>query len=643
MRLAPLVFLAACLLVLLPGLDRIGFTDEREARDAQVARELIESREALTPLLGHEPLFDKPVLAYATDAAAALVTRGEPGSPRRARLARVAVALVLALLTFSIGARHFGVRAGWSAAAALVTMLALPHAARTDGTQLLGTFFGWVGAAGFADALFGRARGRDLRLVVDLGALAAAAVIAGPLPALWPLGALALYTALARHPGGARDARPLAGAVLVVGLALPWYGAMTDRHGVAFLAHAPFFPYASGASGPWYSGVLVALSFLAVGTFPWGALVPEAIRHAAQSWRRPHPPLAPGVAILPGDPGARERREESAAHFFVACLVAACVPMALYPGPPLTAALPALPAAALLCGRFVDHLAESPARLAAALARATLMLAFTGAVAGVLFALMATRVTEAAPGLRLLGAVTFATAWLPFLAQLAGRRRLAATLFALPLALGSPVVALRVLPAMEDYLSARSIAAALDAAAPERAPLVLDEPPPPSLRLYSRHVLAVAPRPSRCRSTSGARPTRWCTRRSARRASTRWRAATTGPSRSCCARPRWCWRACTRAARRHPTPGVEPRGEPRGRAQRPGAMGAAAAGGASSKPVPRKLCGIMKTRNIRIEAVSTHGLGREKRCTAIAATIHPASAMSVLLSVMSPPSGHPLQ
>ncbi len=493
MRLARLVFVVSCLLVLFTGLDLIGFTDEREARDAEVAREMIGAQEVLTPLLGHEPLFDKPALAYAPEVVGALFTPGVPGSPRGVRLWRAGLALALALLTFSIGASHFGARAGWSAAVALVTMLALPHAARTDGAQLLGTFLGWVGAAGFADALFGRARGRDLRLVVTWGALAAAFVVAGPLPALWPLGALALYVALARHPGGTRAVRPLAGVALIAGLALPWYGAMFALHGGGFLAHATFFPYGAGTHGTWYSAAVVAMSFVAVGAFPWAALVPEALRHAAYGWRRPHPPLVPGAEPLPGDPLARERREESAAHFFVACLVMSSVPLALYPGPPLTAALPALPAAALLCGRFVDHLTEAPERLAAALGRATLMLACTGTVAGLLFAVMATRVPDAAAGLRLLGALTFATTWLPFLAQLAGRRRLAAALIALPVALGAPVAALRVLPAIEDYLSARSVAAALDAAAPERAPLVLDEPPPPSLRLYSRHVLAVAP------------------------------------------------------------------------------------------------------------------------------------------------------
>jgi 4-amino-4-deoxy-L-arabinose transferase-like glycosyltransferase len=491
MRLAPLVFVLSCALVLFTGLDRPGFTDVREARDAQVARELLAGHDGLAPTLGGEPLADKPVLAYAPDVM--LARHGHDATPFAIRLTRAALALALALLTYSVGARHFGPRAGWSAAAALVTTFGLAHAVRTDTTQLLATTLGWVGAAGFADALSGRPRGRGARLVVAWGALAVTAAVAGPLPALWPLGALALHATFARPLEGTRTAHPARGVPLLLAFALPWYGALVMRHGTAALAHAAWYPYGAGTPGPWFGGALAAVSLAAVGAFPWGALLPEALRHAGRGWRHGHAPLPVGLAPLPGDPVARERREESAAHFLVACLLAASVPLALYPGPPLTAALPLLPAAALLCGRFLDHLAESPAPLAGPLGRATLMLAATGSVAALLFAALATRLPAATRELHLLAALTFATAWLPFLARLAGRPRLAALLFALPVALGAPVAALRVLPALEDTLNARAVAEALDATAPAGATLVLDEAPPPSLRLYAHHPLAHVP------------------------------------------------------------------------------------------------------------------------------------------------------
>jgi 4-amino-4-deoxy-L-arabinose transferase-like glycosyltransferase len=484
MRFAPLVLAALCLVVLFLGLDRIGFLDVREARDAQVARELIRNREVLTPIFGTEKLMEKPVIAYAPEALAVYLGTGDPVDSRRWR---AAVAVALLLLTITFGARHFGTRTGWLAAGVLVTSLGLPLAARTDGTQLLGTLFGWVGCAGFADLLFGRERGRALRLVVTYGALTAALLIAGPLPALWPLGALALHLALARTPDAWRRAQPLAGLAIMAGVALPWYGAMIERYGTFFLAHAPFFPYAVETRGAWFAGPVLAISFFVVGFFPWSALLPGAALHAGTWWRpgsRPLLRIGDAGPELAGAPLERERREEGAVHFLIACLFAGLAPIVVYPGPPLPAALPALPAAALLCARYLDHLFEADAPLARSLTRAVQMLAITGSAGALLLTVMASRVREASPDLRLLGTVLFVSSWLPFMANFAGRRRLAGLLMALPVLAGTPVVALRVLPAMEAYLNTRVVAETMDAVSPPHAALVLVEPAPPSLRLY---------------------------------------------------------------------------------------------------------------------------------------------------------------
>ena len=501
MRFAPLVLLALAALVLFVGLDRVGFTDMREARDAQVTRELVAIGEFLSPVYAREAHFEKPLLAYAPDV---MIHVLPPELPFRSRTARAVLGALLLLVVASIGAQHFGSRAGWSAALVLASTLALPLAVRTDGTQMLGTLLGWVGLGGLADAMFGRREGRNLRLVAAYLALAAALLVAGPLPALWPLGGLLLYVRLARPPEGARPARPLAGLILMVGLALPWYGAMIERYGATFLAHVPFFPYAVEQRGPWFAGPLLALSLLVMGFFPWSALLPEATLHAATWWRftrrREGTPRAgsaaestAGDASLHPDSVERERREEDVAHFFVAAMIAALAPVAIYPGPPLPAVLPALPAAALLAGRLIDHLFEDPARLARPMGRAALMLALVGSALALLLAIAAPRVGGAAPQLRLVAAVAFGTSWLPFLARLRGRLRLSAMLMMLPVALGAPIVTLRLLPAMADYLNAQAVAEAMNGASPPLAPLAQVEPELPSLRLYCRRNLVDVP------------------------------------------------------------------------------------------------------------------------------------------------------
>lgn len=526
-RFAPLVLAAVCVLVFFTGLGGLGLIDVREARDAEVARELVDGAEVLTPIFAHEPFFEKPILAYAPEVAARLLS---PSFDLRSRWIRAAAAVMLILLTASIGGQHFGARAGWFSALVLATTLGMPLAARTDGAQVFASLLGWLGAATLADALFGRSAGRELRLVVGYGALAAALVVTGPAPALWPFGAVAFYLRLVGDRQAWRRLQPLAGLVLMLGVAMPWYGAMIERHGTGFVARVPFFPYALEHRQAWYAGPVFTLSFLVLGFFPWCALLPNAILHAAARWLAPRaavprgpvlsgsaPPAstpearsagdvspdlpppnvevaarAPRLGVAPQGPLARERHEGSAAHFFVACLVASLVPIVVYPGPPLPSVLPALPAAALLCGRFLDHLFEDSTRVSALLTRSVLMLALLGTALAVLAAAAAPRMAGSAPDVRRVGTLLFATSWLPLLAQLVKRPRLAASLMVLPVALGAPLVALQLLPGLEGFLGTRPVAEALNMASPERAPLVLLEPAPPSLRLYARRNFVVA-------------------------------------------------------------------------------------------------------------------------------------------------------
>jgi len=325
--------------------------------------------------------------------------------------------------------------------------------------------------------------------VIAYGALACAAVVCGPLAALWPLAAAAIYHALTRRPGAWSALRPGPGLLVVAGLALPWYGAAFERHRWAFVAHAPAFPYGVAPPGPWYAGPLLVVSFVVVGFFPWSALLPGALRHAAVWWT---PRVAAGAPPPGPAPVARELGHEHAAHWFLACALGALVPLLAYPRAPLSAVLPALPALAALCGRLLDHLIEDQHRTAPAVFLGAQMLSLTGTVASLLLVVVAGRMGAAGPAMRVLATVVFATCWLPMLAAYAGRFRLAALLMLAPVAVGTPVALTRVAPAAEGYLSARPVAAAIARTVPERAPIVLFDDPPPSLRFLVRHDLVQA-------------------------------------------------------------------------------------------------------------------------------------------------------
>lgn len=474
-RWLPLALAVLLAAVLLPGLAAVEALDVREARDAEVMHEVTGGREWLTPVFARDPFFEKPLFAYATELAARhALRRAVPELARSAtniaasRAVRAAIAAALALVVAVVGARAFGARAGWLAGCALATSVGLPLAARADGGQLLATLCAWLGIGALLEVLQHRAHVPDASRAAAWFAFGAAALTGGPMPALWPLAGIALYFALARSHSGWRDVRPGSGLLIVLGMSLPWYGLMAALYHGGFLRYVPWFPYAADARDAGFAGPLLALAYPVVLGFPWAPMLAAALRDTAQGL---------GGAVAPD-----LRESGHAASLLLALLIAAMVPVALYPHPPLTAALPALPALALLCGRFVDRALDGRVepRL---LDQASFLNAAVGTAVALLIAFAAARVPAAAAGLRLLAAALLLASWTPALATLLGRRKFAVALFALPVALGAPIVATRVLPPLESSFNTREVALAMQAAAPPRAPLVMFDAPPPSLRL----------------------------------------------------------------------------------------------------------------------------------------------------------------
>jgi 4-amino-4-deoxy-L-arabinose transferase-like glycosyltransferase len=474
----PLAMAALLALTLLPGLTAVGALDEREARDLVTAYESTNHREWLSPIYGYEPFFEKPLPGYAPEVLVRRVlVRLLPGTDEAmtdvaaSRLMRALLAAALALAVTAIGTRVFGARSGWLAGCVMASSLGLPLAARADGVQVYATLLAWLGIGQWIALFTARARVPNVSLTLGWLGLGAAAITGGLLPALWPLAGFGLYFALAREHGGWRALDPWVGVIVIAGACLPWYGLMTAIHGPDFVSHAPWFPYASGVRGSWLAGPPLALSYAVVVSFPWTPLLAGALADAALRLRR-----AAGrrVAVLPLD-------TEHVEHLLLALMLAGALPIALYPGPPLTAALPVLPAVALLVGRFADRVLDRQLP-ASALTHAVRWLAVIGTAFALAGLTLASRLPDAVNELRLFSVVMFLAAWAPLLADLRGARRVAVALFALPAALGAPLLLTRVLPALEPWLNAHAVAEAMQRVSPPLAPLVVFDPPPPSLR-----------------------------------------------------------------------------------------------------------------------------------------------------------------
>ncbi len=215
--------LAAVLLYFLffYGLTRAGLLGPDEPRYASIAREMASSGDWITPRLWGEAWFEKPPLLYWMSAAGFLAGLGNELSPRLPVALTSAVFLIFFFLRMS---RLFGARPAWFAAGILATSagwMGFSHVAVTD--IPMSVAFG----ASMLLALTWPTPGVSARILLS-GALLGIAILG---KGLVPLALSLPVVWLAR-----RNLRSLAAFYGVAFLvALPWYAAVTLRHGQAFL------------------------------------------------------------------------------------------------------------------------------------------------------------------------------------------------------------------------------------------------------------------------------------------------------------------------------------------------------------------------------------------------------------------------
>lgn len=228
------ILLIVALLAMLPGFFTIPVVDRDEARFSQATRQMLESGDYVTPRLGDETRFKKPVGIYWLQAATAHLTGQTPDAPIWVlRLPSLLAALFSTLLVWRMGSRLFNPDAGLIAALLLAVSPVFDMEARlakTDSVQLLCAL---VAQYALMEAWFGRAR-RWATPLMFWGALGAAILIKGPIVVL-----LAMLTALAlvlwsRKLGWLMALRPFVGVPFMLLIALPWFALIAWQHGADF-------------------------------------------------------------------------------------------------------------------------------------------------------------------------------------------------------------------------------------------------------------------------------------------------------------------------------------------------------------------------------------------------------------------------
>jgi 4-amino-4-deoxy-L-arabinose transferase-like glycosyltransferase len=244
-----LILTAICLLTFFAGLGRSAIGDSDEAFYAESAREMIEHGDWITPHYNYEYRFQKPVFFYWL-VALSYVAAGI--SETAARFPSALAGLGITLLTAACGRRWANPRTGLLAGTMVATSFGYFTIARSSLPDLPLAFFitlatwAWLEAMNGADEphpggrVFG---GRIGWLVLGAAATALGVLTKGPvglaLPALIVLvvRAVTRRSLLPSRAGWLGMPWPgllLAALVLLV-IALPWYGAMVATHGTAYL------------------------------------------------------------------------------------------------------------------------------------------------------------------------------------------------------------------------------------------------------------------------------------------------------------------------------------------------------------------------------------------------------------------------
>jgi 4-amino-4-deoxy-L-arabinose transferase-like glycosyltransferase len=276
-RIALCIALAA--LLYLPGLGRPALWEPDEGRYAEIAREIVESGDWVTPRNNYVRYFEKPPLMYWATAA----------SMRILGPSEFAVRLPVALFTIgqiaiicALGEAMFGALAGLLSASVFALSPLIFGASRFLTLDPPLAFFVTLALAAFyAAADTGQFGSRTRRRLIALSAAAMAlGAMTKGLVAPMLSGAIALAWLIASRRG--RDAVHipwLTCAAIFGAITLPWFvlAAMRNPGFIHFLlVHEHFERYLASSEHGW--GPLFFVPIVVGGTWPWIVFAPAAVR-----------------------------------------------------------------------------------------------------------------------------------------------------------------------------------------------------------------------------------------------------------------------------------------------------------------------------------------------------------------------------
>ena len=274
-----------------------GLFDADEPAYAQAAREMVETRDWITPHFNGQPRFDKPILFYWL---ISLSYRVFGVTEFAVRFWSALAAVVLVGVVAWTAGRWLGPPADLWAGLAFTTNLLTALLARAAVTDMLLTLFVTLAILAGLEALGGPSPPREGRdpakaagvgwAVLAWGAVGLAVLVKGPVGLLIPAMALGGTLFVLREVGGGlRRLVPWQGPALFGAITFPWYALVLAANGWAFvegfvIKHhlTRYTGVVSSHAGPIWFYLPVVL----IGFFPWSGFLPRAVWQAGMVARR---------------------------------------------------------------------------------------------------------------------------------------------------------------------------------------------------------------------------------------------------------------------------------------------------------------------------------------------------------------------
>ncbi len=281
-RLTAALLAVAAVFVLFHDLSGAALFNPDEGRNAEIAREVLETGDWITPYYNFLPRLEKPMFFYA---ATAVSYKLFGVSEAAARLPSALAALGILVMTYFFVRRIAGERAALWSALALVTAVQFNIFARIVIVDMALAFF--ITAALIAFYLASIAESQTVKrryYFLMYAAAAGATLVKGPIGFIFPGMIVAAYIAVRRKWSALREMEIGWGVLIFMLIVAPWYAAAEMRR-PGYLAYflgqehfARFLTPHFNRGKPWH----YFFGVVAVGFFPWTLTLP---RIAARLWR----------------------------------------------------------------------------------------------------------------------------------------------------------------------------------------------------------------------------------------------------------------------------------------------------------------------------------------------------------------------